>query len=669
MVGSFNKVSDLHGLVFEKSSGEVRVSSGSSPSPSMTPPSTGSSSSPSGFMFNIPQQQGGFLEGGTVGSEVSYDSSYGLNSSVYGRSVSFGYSRVGFKRLNLRKLVLRVEAIQKRLVSPNLSANERVRLRRELSRLLAQAGPLVKMLKKWRVVYGDYHAVYVPDGYRYLVDALGLGNISASVFVDVGRLYVEFDDGSSDVFEIAYVSKVFASKYHPLRAIQKGSQEARRVLNDLLALASVLDGVMVSPRGDRLTTHNVLSAREVILTVPKDLSWKIWYSLLNGDASLYLAFKRAGSRTIRRFIRYLADREVNGGLSSKGGRGKKKLLSLSAVVDGFVENVHPVGDRNPFEPHFHYQAFVPLVVFDKVNKRWYRLNPMWGLPVIRKLKEIWHEELVRAFGDELVPDNPNKLNVWVGDSYYNLPDDADAVFFVLKYASRKLFTAFSEYYSKNAFNLGELRGREEFVKFVFAYSNRTERYGFLRDVWRYIGLTIVDKLRLEISKLEEERSNLHMDLEFVSDDDVRGEIEARLSKVNERLSKFVDAYERVIPLMEELERISADDKEVRKRLVSELKTVSSAVVGLLRESSDDASGDLGYRDIVRKRILRFVGALFEVKGKHVVNYAFDIDEYELSIGVYLDRIASYVDRPPPMLLIGDRGRVVRLFMMEHSGWV
>lgn len=541
---------------------------------------------------------------------------YTSSSSVVGKFERDGYSQVASLKFSPRKVSQKLKRIDRQLVrttSPDLQR----KLLAERSKLLARAGPLLKFIKNRVVVYGDYHAVYVSPGYLEFAKFLGISpsQVTASLWVDKARVHLEFDDNSKEALDLAYVSRIFAEKYHPFKAIHKGRQEGKRVLRDLLVITELLEGNLHSPRGERETVHDLFPLRPVVLTAPAEISALIWDSLKSGDSRPFELFKKASAKTLKRFILYLAERENVSG----------------SLLPGFVLNIHPTGDKNPFRPHFHSHALLALAVYDKASGKWYRLKPVWGEPELTKLRELWREELSKVFPG-LVPDF-KKLNVWAGDRYFSLPYDADSVFFEVKYNARKLFTAFSEYYATHSFVPDEITDLD-FVWFIFNYENRTERYGFLRTPRRYlkpVAEAILEKRLEEIDELIE-----RIDLELELDGD----------RLPETLKKAL--LERKSELLEERERL-----------------VNGGFEYVYNQALEKAEAELSQENITHKRIIRLLDSLYRAKGKRIIGYHFEVLHEDLSLWQFIDlETSEYVNRPPGVLLLGDRGKSMSFFLLD-----
>lgn len=553
--------------------------------------------------------------------EVEHPTAAYLSSgSVVGKFERDGYSLVGRLNYPLRSRIQRLKSIDRKLVRASSPEVQRALLA-ERSKLVSDAGPLLKFIKTRVPVYGDYHLIHVPGPYLEFVKFLGISpsQVTASLWVDKARVHLTFNDLSEDTLEVAYLSRVFAEKYHPFKGIHKGSQEAKRVLTDYLVLAELLAGNIYSPRGEHETVHNLISLRRIVLTAPAELSSFIWSSIKSGDWKPYNLFKKASARALKRFMLYLAEKEH---------------VPSRSLLPGFTLNIHPVGDKNPFKPHFHADSVVSFVVYDKATGKWYRLNPLLGKPDLVKLREIWKEELSKVF-PAFVPSH-KKLDVYVGDNFSSVPTDIPSAFFLIKYASRKMFTAYAEYFSEHSFNPDEVVDLD-FVWFVFNYENRTERYGFLRTPRRYlkpVADAVIEKRLEEINELIE---RIDLDLELDGD------------RLPETIKKAL--LERKSELLEERERL-----------------VNGGFEYLYNLALEKAKSVLSRENITQSRIVELLRFLYRAKGRYIVKYHFEVLHEELPLWQFIDlETSEYVNRPPGVLLLGDRGKSMSLFLMDWLG--
>jgi len=545
--------------------------------------------------------------------------SYHRSSSVYGKVQRDGYRQVGKLRFSYRKFWKTVSTARRELSNPNLSQSEIQSISSELAKSLAYAKGSLKLLSKRVPLYGDYYAVYVPEDYSKFLKFMGFSpdDVYASIWVTKACAHLQFDDGSTESLDFNYVSRVLASKYHPLKGIFKGSQEAKRILKDLFVLSDLLEGNLYSNRSQSETIHNLLPLRPVVLTAPKDISQLIWNLQKIGDDSAFKSFKKAGAKAIRRFIKYLAESEK---------------VPTSNLVDGFILNVHVVGDSNPFVPHYHVHALLVLAVYNKSENKWYRLKPIWGEPEIEKLRELWTEELKRAFGS-LVPSH-KKLDVWAGDRYYSLPIDIASVFFEIKYNARKLFVSYAQYYAVHSFSPDDVTD-SDFVKFVFSYENRTERYGFMKNVKRYLSSLCELLVSSRLSEIDELLKLAESDLILSGD------------TMSEKLKNSIE--ERIKVLREEKERLESKGFEY-----------------LYQQAEQKAEKLLSRENITHERIINLLDTLYSAQGKRIVGYEFEVIEDDVPLWRFLDELMSVDGSPPPLILIGDRHRSVELILLDNQ---
>jgi len=544
--------------------------------------------------------------------------SYHRYSSACSRFRHAGYDVVGKLRFSYRKFWKTVHVAKRKLSNPNLSQTEIQSISSELAKTLAYAKGSLKLLTKRIPLYGDYYAIYVPEDYSKFIKFLGFSpdDVHAGIWITKARAHLEFDDGLSESLDINYISRVSASRYHPLKGIFKGSQEAKRILHDLFILSDLLEGNLYSNRSQSETVHNLLPLRPVVLTAPKDISQLIWNLQKIGDDSAFKSFKKAGAKAIRRFIKYLAESEK---------------VPTSDLVDGFILNVHVVGDSNPFVPHYHIHALLVLAVYDKSESKWYRLKPLFGEPEIEKLREFWTEELSKAFGS-LVPSH-KKLDVWAGDRYYSLPVDVASVFFEIKYNARKLFVSYAQYYAVHSFNPDDVENLD-FVHFVFKYKNRTERYGFMKNVKRYLvslGEKLVSSRLSEVVEL----------LEFAE-----SELALNGDNMSEKLRNEIE--ERVRVLKEEKERLETEGFEY-----------------LYQQAEQKAEKLLSRENITHERIIGLLDTLYSSQGRRIVGYEFEVIEDDVPLWEFLDELASTDGPPPPLVLIGDKHRFVEFVCLDN----
>jgi len=595
----------------------VGSSLSSSPFPSQ---STDSTQKSLGVYVHISTTNEGEQSGRGPSVQVPSEA-YTYYRSVVGRLERLKFESQGQVKVDLHKLKKRLFWIKRRLERRDLMPEERSVLEAERKRLLKTSHSLLNRVSSGSALYGDRFIMDVPEGYVRLCESLGISpsDVDISVWVNSSVVDLEFDDTSRSSLKLSYVSRVMASKYHPVKGISKGSQEAKRIVRDLLVLQEFLDGFLLSyHKGGYVTGNSLLPVRFSVLTLPKEVSLYIWSKLREGDDSALKLFKKISSQAIREFVFYLVEKE---GLP----------VSKSNLVPGFVQNVHVTGDKNPFEPHIHSHFGVVFSVYDKASRSWYRLNPILSEEDIEKLREIWKALVVEAFGEVLTGDTISKdFNVWVGDRYYSLPQDYVDVIFELKYNARKMFVNYANYYERRSFS-GDFD--EEFVRFVFSYDNRTERYGFLTNLKRYLS-------RLSLSAIQKRRDEL---LEFLS------RIEADLMAIDK--NKFPDLYRAFVEKREAvLQELS--------RLESVLGNPSEAFNLLYRDIRSKVEDMLSRERITEVRIISILEGLF---GKRIVGYKFVLLEEDVPLYRFLEAHRSVV-------LLSDRHKTVEFMLWYDPFW-
>nr|O54003.1 RecName: Full=Replication initiator protein; Short=Rep75 protein; AltName: Full=ORF1 [Pyrococcus abyssi GE5]CAA05626.1 rep75 [Pyrococcus abyssi GE5] len=544
--------------------------------------------------------------------------------SVISRLEHSGFVEVERTVLKLRKISKELRSINKQLSRLFLDDRERAKLLSRKRKYLDFARALIGSISKSLTLYADRFFVEVPQDYAKLIQKLGFSSdtLLLHLFVNSGVLEVFLDDNSSHKFRIAYISKVHAGKYHPVKGISKGSQEAKRVLRDLLVLSELLEGSLVSYRsGGVETIHHLIPVRHFVLTAPKELSFSIWASLKKGDSSLFRAFKDAGAKAIKEFLSYLASKEhISGNL-----------------LFGFTINVHVTGDKNPFEPHFHIDAIVTFICYDKSSTKWFRLNPLLSESDLKKLRDIWKNVLLSYFGELLSEDTKSKdFDVWAGDNYYSLPLDVPQVFFELKYASRKLFVNFVNYFEQSNFDESSVSDWD-FVRFVFEYSNRTERYGFLTNIKRYLSMSCSHLVEKRVQELEEFISRIEFDLS------VNG-------------NKMSDSLKRA--LLERLEYLKDELSELKER----------GFEYLFERALEKAEELLSNDNLTLERVIHILETLFTALGKSIVNYNFYVELEDVSFREFVDYL--YDNHLSDVLVFSDRHRsitIIRLIPPPDGG--
>jgi len=542
---------------------------------------------------------------------------YDKYKSILSRFEYEGFADLDRLALELREISKKLRWIDRRLSKDFIDDKERKKLLSLKSRYVRLSQKLLNALSKSVNLYADRFFVDVPSGYGILLRKLGYTSdkLSLHLWFNKGVLEVLLDDNSSHKFDFAYISKVRAGKYHPVKGISKGSQEAKRVLRDLLILSEMLEGNLLSYRkgsvSTYVTTHNLIPIRHIILTAPKELSYAFWRIIKGGDSSVIKVFRSVTAKTLNEFLTYLASKERISG----------KLLF------GFTVNVHVTGDKNPFEPHVHSDCIVTFICFDKKGRKWYRLNPLLNEDDLKKLRELWKNNVIAVFGELLSDDTKSKdFDVWVGDNYYSLPLDVAQVFFELKYASRKLFVNFANFFEVNNFDENSVTDWD-FVKFVFSYENRTERYGFLTNIRRYLRMSCSDIVDKRIKELEQTIKDIEFDFEL--NRDVMGDKlrEALLDKLNS--------------LKNELDKLKSGGFDYL------LESVQSKVEEMLSKEN-----------ITKERIISILNVLFKAQNRHIINFEFYVEYEDIPLWELLDFLQGNV------LILGDRHPSVEFIFLR-----
>lgn len=539
--------------------------------------------------------------------------------SILSRFEHNGYEELNRFALDLREIRKKIRWITKRLTKEWLSDGERQQLKNMFSRYAKLSQKLVNELSKRLPIYADRFFIDVPQGYAELVKYLGYSSddLYLSVWLSKGTLKISLDDGSSSNLPFAYLSKVHAAKLHPAKGIHKGSKEAKRVLKDLLLLHEFLEGNLLSYRkGEHVTTHNLIPVRHYVLTAPKELSNAIWGALKSGDKTLFKLFKKVAAKTMKEFLIYLAETE----------RVEGELLPA------FTLNIHITGDQNPFEPHFHADIVAVHVIYDKATNRWFRLKPILDEDDLEQLRALWKKNLINTFAFLISGDTKQKeFNVWVGDQYYSVPTDLSSLLFVIRYAARKMFVNFANFFERNEFD-PSLITDPEFVKFVFEYENRLERYGFLKNTHSYLsklGDKVVEMKVKEIRAL----------LDFAESD-----LMLNHDTMSEALRKSLEA--KIEALRDELEHLEREGFEY-----------------LYRKAEEKAERLLSNENLTQERIISLLDTIFEMQGKRIVGYEFHIEEEDIPLWQFLDELEQ---SGVGVVLLSDRHRSLGFIFLDNT---
>ena len=510
--------------------------------------------------------------------------------------------------LDLKEISKKLRWIDRRLSRPFLSTEEREQLVKEAQKYVKLSQKMLNEFSNSLNIYADRYLIDVPLDYAKLVKKLGYSSetLSLNLWFNKGSLSILLDSGESHSFDFAYISRAYAGKYHPAKGIFKGSQEAKRLMKDLLTLSKLISGNLYSYRKGKAsphtTIHNLIPVRHFVFTGSKTLSYFLWDKIRNGDDKALKTFKEVTAKTLKAFLSYLASKENISG----------------DILFGFTVNIHVTGDKNPFEPHFHSHCLTLFICFDKKQKRWFRFNPILNKDDLDKLREFWKTNLIEAFGKGVFAgDLEKEFNVWVSDQYHSLPLAVAPIFFELKYASRKLFTNYANYFEAHDFENSYIED-PDFVNFVFNYENRTERYGFLTNIKRYIKLSCGDILDKHIKDLEYNIRLIEDDLkingEFMSDD-----LKSKL---------FLE--------------LESNKKELENL---KLKGLNYLIEKIQNKILDQLSNE----NINKEKIVNFLNLLFKAQGKRIIEHTFHSEYEDLPLYELLDLLED-----PKVLLVNDR---------------
>ena len=602
------------------SSPSVGSSPSSSPFPSQP---TGSTQKSLGVYVHISTTKWGEQSKGPQGITVTAPSheSYSHYRSITGRLERLKFEPKGRVNADLRKLKRRIWWIQRRLSRWDISDDERSALSSELKSLLKYASKLLNLAFGGTAIYGDRFIMDVPEGYVKLCRALGISpsDIDISVWVSSAVVDLEFDDSSRSSVKLAYVDQIFASKRHPAKGFFKGSQEAKRVVRDLLILQEFLDGLLLSyHKGDYVTSNSLLPVRAFVLTLPKEVSLYIWEQLRSGDDSAFKIFKRISAESVKEFLWYLSQKN-------------SIPVTKSNFLTGFIQNVHVTGDNDPFTPHYHSHFLVSFAVYDKRSRNWYRLNPILDEDDIQMLRDIWKSKVIEAFGEVLCGDTLSKdFNVYVGDRYYSLPTDYVDVLFEVRYNARKMFVNYANYYERNPFTEDF---DADFVRYVFDYENRTERYGYLTNLKRYLS-------SISVATLQKRREEL---VEFLD----RVEADLLVIDPTQHPAVYNAFKEKAQSLREEIERLD-----------SLIQNPKAAFDALYREIGSGIDKLLSREKVREERIINVLEGLF---AKRIVGYKFVVIEENVPIYEFLERARS-------VTLLSDRHKTIDLMIFTNPYW-
>lgn len=594
----------------------------SSPSPTTHPtltPSTGSCQTSLGVYVHIsPSDLGGSIDDASFNDDHR-PIHYLKYRSIMSRFEYHDYEELHTLTLDLKKIRSTIRWINKRLTKEWIPNDERQKLRASLSMYVKFSQKLVNDLSRRLPIYADRFFVEVPEGYAELLKYLGYPSdtLYLSVWLSKGTLELSFDGGSSSELPFAYLSKVHAGKFHPAKGIHKGSKEAKRVLKDLLLLSEFLEGLLFSYRkGDHVTTHNLLPVRHYVLTAPKELSQFIWERLKNGDDSLLKLFKKVSAQTMKDFLIYLAKKEkVEGDL-----------------LPAFTLNIHPTGDLNPFEPHFHADIIAVHVVYDKAQNKWFRLNPLLNEDDLHFLRTLWKKHLLNSFSSFIFEDTKLKdFNIWAGDQYYSVPIDKVSILFVLRYASRKMFVNFANFFENNEFD-PSLISDPAFVKFLFEYENRLERYGFLKNTRSYLSKLSSEVVDVKIKEIKALLDVAESDLILNSD------------AMSETLRQSLEA--KVKALRDELNHLENEGFDY-----------------LYKKTEEKVQKMLSNENLTQERIINILDTLFEAQGKRIVGYQFNIEEENVPLYEFLNELDDS-DLSP--VLLSDRHKSLKFIWLGRG---
>lgn len=531
----------------------------------------------------------------THSSHVAHPTlAYHHDASVFGRLTRLKFEQDFAVYARLREVSNRARYLVARLERER-DPVKRVELRHELETLNAVSKKLLELIQKRELVFGGHFIVNVPQSFSELVRALGYdpSDVEGDFFVSSTYVHVDFEDGSHSTLKLSFIDKMHVGKLHPAKHISKGTRSGRNVFSDLYFLAEVLGGSLLSPhrKGSAVAFTRVweLPIRFFVLTVPKSLSRRIWALYkVEGDAVLSL-FRSCGAKAVEKWLVWRARRE---GVD----------VRVKDVVGAFAINLHPVGDSNPFEPHFHLHVSLALIVFDKRSKCVYRLRPFLDSEDIEKLRAFWVEEVSSSFAltsDELSV----KWDVHVSERFFNLPSSRDfaQLLHTLKYNARKFAPDFSRFLERHPLPTSY---DAEFVDFVLNFDNRTVRYGLLTNPRRFARYFVRARIQFELDDVDE-----------------------RIRLIEDELVSAVDS-EHEASLHAEL----AELRETKKRLSQLLESESEALDYLAARVEERLSILLDKSSVLASRIAAF---LESISTKRVVNVAVDVLRENIPLSAFL----------------------------------
>lgn len=497
-----------------------------------------------------------------------------------------------------------------------------------LEALKKEADYLYNASKNSLNLYADRYIANVPDGYLRLAQLLGFKSedLSLSLWFNSYTLNLEFGDGSSASHKVAFPSKVYSGRYHPAKGISKGMREAKRVAKDLLVLSEILNS---SPDFVR-EGNGIVPFRQFVLTAPKPLSFAIWDDIVNLlpenptaedlrkaplHSDLFKTFEKTASKTIKDFLSYLAD---------------KHNISSKHLLPAFLLNIHPTGDKNPFEPHFHAHVMVIFLFYDKSSKKFLTINPYLEKEDLDKLREIWKTTLLKAFPDVLEGEKDKDFNVYTSKNYHLLPLDLGTFVFELRYNSRKMFVNLANYYDDHDFEPSDIDFT--FLHFLFAYENKTKRYGFLTHVKHYLTPLLSDFVNNHISNLEFERDKLEY---MLSDIDPKAfpllasSLKEKLDKVTEELQFFTSHLDDLTSILDYL--------------------------------SDKVSERLTNENLKKERILSYFTHLYKTLDKEVKAHSFTLTGEDMLL-------SDLIENTEHILLVGDRHKTMDFYLFTNPSY-
>lgn len=304
---------------------------------------------------------------------------------------------------------------------------------------------LPKQLKHTFAIDGEISRLTVNDELRRLGTRLGFSPAVFS-FAFTGYKLFECKNVNCDV-EKVYTPMLDTGIYHPYRSTKHSARCVAQTLD-------VIDFI----------TENIPAdyAQFICLTAPG------WVSKELLDHGTIGRFKKA----IHYFLDNLHDR----------------MFPRRPSHFGALYAMHTWRSSRPLEPHLHTHLILPNVVYNSVDKRFYRFNPSLDDRVV---KECWREALVRVgFWDRCDIDLPDVHLQYVSLNPFDSTERARLVHHI-KYIFRLPLADMNERLERRDVEVLDLD--ERFARYLFDYITRRHRLGWMTNLKRFGGGPVCSK--------------------------------------------------------------------------------------------------------------------------------------------------------------------------------